>query len=141
MTQGEGVFIAMLLQDIGLSPLPALLGFAAIAVAVLGAMAIRALSRNRDVDAMPALAGGFAIATLVLISPHYPWYFCWLVPFICFMPRPSVIYLTSAVFYLYLTDEPFGLFTDLFIYAPALALFAFEQRRVFVPLLQEGSIP
>lgn len=141
MTQGQGVFIAMLLQDIGLSPLPALLGFAAIAVAVLGTMMIRALSRNHDVSAMPALAGGFSIATLVLISPHYPWYFCWLVPFICFLPRASLIYLTSAVFYLYLTDEPFGLQTGLLIYAPALALFAFEQRRAFVPLLQQGSIP
>ncbi len=141
MTQGRGVFIAMLLQDIGLAPLPALLGFAAIASAVLGTMVIRALSRNRDMEAMPALAGGLAIATLVLISPHYPWYFCWLVPFICFLPRASLICLTSTVFYLYLTDEPFSLLTDLVIYAPALALFVFEQRRFFVPLLQQGSIP
>ena len=141
MMQGQGVFIAMLLQDIGLAPLPALLGFAAIAAAVLGTMVIRALSRNRDMEAMPALAGGLAIATLVLISPHYPWYFCWLVPFICFLPTASLIYLTSAVFYLYLTDEPFGLLTGLVIYAPALALFVFEQRRFFVPLLQQGSIP
>lgn len=141
MTQGQGVFIAVLLQDIGLAPLPALLGFAAIAAAVLGPMVIRALSRNRDMEAMPALAGGLAIATLVLISPHYPWYFCWLVPFICFLPRASLIYLTSAVFYLYLTDEPFGLWTGLVIYAPALALFVFEQRRFFMPLLQQGSIP
>jgi hypothetical protein len=141
MTQGQGVFIAMLLQDIGLAPLPALLGFAAIAAAVLGTMVIRALSRNRDMEAMPALAGALAIATLVLISPHYPWYFCWLVPFICFLPRASLIYLTSAVFYLYLTDEPFGVLTGLVIYAPALALFVFEQRRFFVPLLQQGSIP
>jgi hypothetical protein len=141
MTQGQGVFIAMLLQDIGLAPLPALLGFAAIASAVLGTMVIRALSRNRDMEAMPALAGGLAIATLVLISPHYSWYFCWLVPFICFLPRASLICLTSTVFYLYLTDEPFSLLTDLSIYAPALALFVFEQRRFFVPLLQQGSIP
>jgi alpha-1,6-mannosyltransferase len=141
MTQGQGVFIAMLLQDIGLSPLSALLSFAAIAAAVLGTMVIRALSRNHDANAMPALAGGLAIATLVLISPHYPWYFCWLVPFICFLPRASLIYLTSAVFYLYLTEEPFGLWTGLLIYAPALALFVFEQRRAFVPLLQQGSIP
>jgi alpha-1,6-mannosyltransferase len=141
MTQGQGVFIAMLLQDIGLAPLPALLGFAAIASAVLGTMVIRALSRNRDMEAMPALAGGLAIATLVLISPHYSWYFCWLVPFICFLPRASLICLTSTVFYLYLTDEPFSLLTDLLIYAPALALFVFEPRRFFVPLLQQGSIP
>jgi hypothetical protein len=141
MTQGQGVFIAMLFQDIGLAPLPALLGFAAIASAVLGTMVIRALARNRDADAVPVLAGGIAIATLVLMSPHYPWYFSWLVPFICFLPRASLIYLTSAVFYLYLTDEPFGLLTGILIYAPALTLFVFEQRRLFVPLLQQGSIP
>ncbi|MBV8764551.1 MAG: DUF2029 domain-containing protein [Hyphomicrobiales bacterium] len=139
--QGQGVFISMLLEDIGLSPLSALLGFAAIASAVLGTMVMRALSRNGDMKTMAPLAGGLAIATLVLISPHYPWYFCWLVPFICFLPSASLIYLTSAVFYLYLTDEPFGLMTGLSIYAPALALFALEQRRAFVPLLQQGSIP
>ncbi|MBV9054737.1 MAG: DUF2029 domain-containing protein [Hyphomicrobiales bacterium] len=141
MTQGQGIFIAMLLQDIGLGPLPAMLGFAAIASAVLGTLVIRSLSRNHDPESMPALAGGLAIATLVLISPHYPWYFCWLVPFICFLPRPSLIYLTSSVFFLYLTDEPFGLRTGLIIYAPALVLFGFEQRRLFAPLLQEGSLP
>jgi len=118
-----------------------MLGFAAIASAVLGTLVIRSLSRNHDPESMPALAGGLAIATLVLISPHYPWYFCWLVPFICFLPRPSLIYLTSSVFFLYLTDEPFGLRTGLIIYAPALVLFGFEQRRLFAPLLQEGSLP
>ncbi|MBV8963043.1 MAG: DUF2029 domain-containing protein [Hyphomicrobiales bacterium] len=141
MTQGQGVFIAMLLRDLGLAPLSAMLGFAAIAFAALGTLVIRAQSRNRDVETMPVLAGGLAIATLVLISPHYPWYFCWLVPFICFLPRPSLIYLTSSVFFLYITDEPFGLLTGLIIYAPALALFTFEQRRFFVPLLQQGSMP
>jgi alpha-1,6-mannosyltransferase len=141
MTQGQGVFIAMLLRDLGLAPFPAMLGFAAIASAVLGTLAIGALSRNRDAEAMPVLAAGLAIATLVLISPHYPWYFCWLVPFICFLPRWSLIYLTSSVFFLYVTDDPFSLLTGLVIYGPALAICLYEQRRFLVPLLQQGSIP
>ena len=95
-------------------------------------LVIRALSRNRDANAMPALAAGLAIATLVLISPHYPWYFCWLVPFICFLPR-CVPDLSDLVGVLTFTSpmNPFSLLTGLVIYAPALASVRFRAAPVF----------
>jgi len=43
------------------------------------------------------LAGAFTL----LLSPHFPWYFAWLVPFMCFLPLIPFFYLTtvSPVFY------------------------------------------
>lgn len=139
LTQGEGLFVVALLREIGLSPLAAMLFYAAIALAVLAALTIRSLSLNRDVETMPTLAASLATATLVLISPHYAWYFCWLVPFICFVPRVSLMYLTCSVFYLYASDSS-SVWTGLVIYGPFLALLAIEQLRLPSPRLQEGSI-
>jgi len=58
-----------------------------------------------------------AIAFLILFSPHYPWYFAWLIPLTCIYPRASVIYLTSAVGYLHVSNNwPPGLADGLVIY-------------------------
>ncbi|SEB80748.1 Protein of unknown function [Rhizobiales bacterium GAS188] len=140
LAAGEGVFILSLLRGIGLAPLPAMLAYLALALGVLGTLVLRALARDRDIHSLPALAAWLATATLVLISPHYPWYFVWIAAFICLVPRFSLIYLTCSVFFLYVTDSPTSLTTGFVIYGPFLALLLFEQRRFVVPLLQEGSI-
>jgi hypothetical protein len=38
------------------------------------------------------------VAVALLLTPtFYPWYLCWLIPFLCFFPRRSWIYLSGAV--------------------------------------------
>ncbi|HAF16697.1 MAG TPA: hypothetical protein DCK93_06350 [Blastocatellia bacterium] len=44
-----------------------------------------------------------ATAFTVLLSPDFPWYFAWLLPFLCLVPSVPVIYLTLSSFLLYLT--------------------------------------
>lgn len=44
-----------------------------------------------------------ATAFTVLLSPDFPWYFAWLLPFLCFVPCVPVIYLTLSSFLIYLT--------------------------------------
>ena len=54
-----------------------------------------------------------ATAFTVLLSPHYSWYFSWLVPLMCFVPAAELFYLTAASFVLYgtwLGDAPEQLF-------------------------------
>jgi len=138
--QGDGLFLVTLLREVGFSPLATKLAFAGMAVAVLGTLTLQALSRPLEGDTAIRSAAWIATATTILISPHYPWYFCWLVPFICFLPRPSLIWLTSSVFYIYVTWSPSSLLTGLVIYAPFLLLAAFEQRGFLSPRLQEGPI-
>ncbi len=41
-------------------------------------------------------------AAVFLMSPHYPWYFAWLIVFACLVPAASLVWLTLASFLLYL---------------------------------------
>ena len=75
-----------------------------------------------------------AVAAMVLLSPHYPWYFAWIVPLICFTPRASVLYLTVACPLLYFVPggaelEGARMPFEAAIYGPFAALLAFELWR------------
>lgn len=77
-------------------------GYLAVALALLIALAgFVALCRRAPGDDIrwgALLAGVFAL----LLSPHYPWYFAWLVPFACLVPSPALMWLTVASVLLYL---------------------------------------
>jgi hypothetical protein len=126
---GDGVFILALLRAIGLPPLAATFAYVALALGLMGSLSWRALAANGDARAMPAAALSLAAAAIVLISPHYPWYFLWIAAFIPLVPRFSLIYLTSSVFFLYVTDSPTSLTTGFVIYGPFLAFLLIEQWR------------
>ena len=66
-----------------------------VALALLG-LGLRSAFRERS--AATDICGAFLIATTFtfLTSPHYIWYMAWLVPFLCFYPLCSVIWLTGA---------------------------------------------
>lgn len=81
----------------------------------------RDLNRRDDLWRVALLAMTFT----VLLSPHYSWYFVWLVPFLCVAPAKHVaplIYLTAASFMLYgtwLGDKATQmLWLNSFIYLP-----------------------
>ena len=58
---------------------------------------------RRDRDGPPyAMAGVSAAVFMLLLSPHYPWYFCWLIVFACFVPSFALLWLTNACLLLYL---------------------------------------
>jgi alpha-1,6-mannosyltransferase len=51
----------------------------------------------------PILAAGvLATMFMVLVSPHYPWYFSWLIVFACFARSFALLWLTNACMLLYL---------------------------------------
>ncbi len=41
---------------------------------------------------------------MLLFSSHYPWYYLWLLPFVCLIPYVPMLYFTTACFYLYTTQ-------------------------------------
>jgi hypothetical protein len=63
---------------------------------------------------------------MLLLAPHFSWYFAWLIPFLCFISSIPVFYLTLASFLLYLTwlgDSPDRvLMIKTLIFAPFLLL-------------------
>jgi alpha-1,6-mannosyltransferase len=85
-----------------------------------------------DVFGAALLAGAF----VVLLSPHYPWYFAWLIVFACLVPSVSLLWLTLASFLLYLVPVGSQLVRDRHrflvetaVYVPFLALAALDLWR------------
>ena len=72
-------------------------------IAVLGALSLW-MMRQRSDDTQ-YLRNGLLIASvfLLLLAPHFSWYFTWLMPFLCFIPSIPFFYLTLVNFLLYLT--------------------------------------
>src|SRR5690349_10988897 len=111
-------------------------------VFVMGAIALWVLLKQARSEDTLKHAMVLATATTVLFAPHFPWYFCWLVYFLCFMPRLAMFYLTSASFLLYATwlgDSPDEMFViNSLIYLPALLIGIVEycwRRFGFQPLM------
>jgi len=107
--------------------------FLTFAVACLMAVAIGWLLRVKR-DASDVARGALALigTYLLLTTPRYAWYYVWLVPFLCFVPRLGWLYLTCASMLLYLVwytplvypEVPLWLGAS--IYVPTLAWLAWE---------------
>jgi alpha-1,6-mannosyltransferase len=126
-----------------------LAGAPALVAAVL-MLAIGAFVAFRRGVPEPDLPGAALLATacMVLLSPHYPWYFAWLVVFACLLPCFSLLWLTVAVFLLYLVPvgsqlmrDSSRLIVESIIYVPFLVLAAIEwrQRRREAPIYAEHA--
>ena len=105
--------------------LPAL-AYMIAAVLVMCAVGLWVLLRRTKREDTLRHAMILATATTVLFAPHFSWYFCWLVLFLCFTPRLAVFYLTIANLFLYATwlgDSPDEMFViNSVIYLPALLI-------------------
>ena len=127
---GDGLYLVGLLKLMGFGS-TALPVFLALSGTTLVFLALRSGFRN-DPD-KPDLSGAFsiAIAFTVCFSPHYAWYFLWLVPFLCFFPKPSVVWLTLSATALYRAGWPPSLFGASVLYAPFAALLILENLKLF----------
>jgi alpha-1,6-mannosyltransferase len=92
----------------------------------------RRFGGERDVFGAALLAGAF----VVLLSPHYAWYFAWLIVFACLTPSAALLWLTLASFLLYLVPVGSQLVRDhhrflveTALYVPFLALTALDLWR------------
>jgi len=87
---------------------------------------------GKQSDDVSYIRNGLIIASsfILLLAPHFSWYFCWLILFLCFIPAISVFYLTAASFLLYLTwinDTPDRVvLLKTLIFAPFVLLAIFE---------------
>jgi hypothetical protein len=63
-------------------------------------------SWTSEAGAGTAIRCAFVLATalMLLFSSHYPWYYLWLLPFVCLIPYVPMLYFTTACFYLYTTS-------------------------------------
>ena len=99
---GAGFFLLGLFRE--LPPFAQISGptYAAVAIAMLAALGAAALLA-RDPKYSPfAAAAVLATAFMIAVSPHYPWYFSWLIIFACFVRSLALLWLTNACLLLYL---------------------------------------
>jgi hypothetical protein len=117
LEQGGGIFLWQLAGTVLKLPEHAFAFYFPLAALATGALGLAAVWRRRAGRADLAAAMLLAIVFLILFSPHYPWYFAWLIPLTCVYPRASAIYLTCAVGYLHVSNNwPPGLVDGLVIY-------------------------
>lgn len=104
---GAGFYLLSLLRYLppltGLSGQAYVIGAAALLVALAAAIVLTRDNTGSPVAAAAVLATTFTI----LVSPHYPWYFAWLIVFACFIRSVALLWLTTACLLLYLV--PVGL--------------------------------
>ena len=120
MSRGDGIFLWSLLQLPLHLPENALRYFGPFAALILAALSlwIQFGKRREDTDGALLLASAFT----VLVSPHDPWYFTWLVPFLCFRWSLAHLWLTAACTLMYVLPYPTGLTAQASIYVPFLCL-------------------
>jgi alpha-1,6-mannosyltransferase len=99
---GAGFYLLALLHHLpGLGGLGAR-SYEVGALTVLGAASWAFLFR-RDLDRRPyVMAATAATLFMVFVSPHYPWYFSWLIVFVGFARSFALLWLTNACLLLYL---------------------------------------
>lgn len=104
MESGEQFFLLSAIRRIPLGFHVPTATFVVVALLILGALAVWMLRKQERVDES-YIANALIMAAIftVLVAPHFPWYFAWLIPFLCFIPSISVSYLTLSSFFLYLT--------------------------------------
>jgi hypothetical protein len=116
LAQGAGIFLWQLAGLV--SPLPehAFAFYFPIAAVIMATLALGAMFLRREAKTDLAAAMVLAVVFIFLFSPHYPWYFAWLIPFVCIYPVAGVIYLTCAAAYLHIAQWPAGLGDGLVLY-------------------------
>ena len=126
MVSGEQFFLLTVARRLFSANVPAS-AYLICTVAGLGVLSLW-LMRNQRSDEIRYLRSGLIVASafMVLLAPHFAWYFSWLILFLCFIPSIPVFYLTAASFLLYLTwinDSPDRIFMlKSFIFVPFLIL-------------------
>ncbi|HVG29650.1 MAG TPA: glycosyltransferase 87 family protein [Pyrinomonadaceae bacterium] len=129
LSSGARFYVLALARKLTGQEIPAHV-FLIFALAALAALAAWTLPKREGPDqSFVTRALVLATAFTALLSPHYSWYFVWLVPLLSLAPTAlvaPVLYLTAASFVLYLTwlgDQPERMFAlNSIIYLPFAAL-------------------
>jgi len=140
LAQGSGIWLLSGINELVALPRSASMLYGACALAILVALAAWVAFRPRppigdasDIRRVCADAALLCAALMVVISPHYQWYFAWLVLPCCVSPRWSIIWLSVASAVLYVPHIEVWFYWPCLIYLPAAALALWEWRQSTAP--------
>ena len=92
-------FVSIIARTTGFV-IPAVVYFAVAAVVMI-AVALRTQVGPTEPGRLYADCLALAGSAMFVLTPVYPWYFCWLVPFLCFVPSLPIIWICSTAFLFY----------------------------------------
>jgi hypothetical protein len=129
LAQGTGIWLLSGLGELTALPPFASMVYGACALVGLAALAAWVAFRPRppigdaaDIRRVCADAALLGTALTVVISPHYQWYFAWLVLPCCVAPRWSILWISVASAVLYMPHIEVWFYWPSLIYLPAAAL-------------------
>jgi len=127
LRSGDGIFLSSLLRAVLHVPARAVHYYAPLAALSLLAAAVwlQFSTRWRAYGTWTVALGLVSLFTL-LVSPHDPWYFTWLVPFLCFRATAAHIWLTGACTLMYVLPHPTGPAVQSLIYLPFIVLLLWQ---------------
>ena len=126
LRDGSGVYLWLLLGHVVPLAEQWARAYLAVVALTLAALGLAVLLRRGERDASIMGAFVLALTATVLMSPHYAWYFCWLVPFLVFVPSPAVFWLTASVPLLEQIEWPDDFKLASIIYLPFVVMLALE---------------
>jgi alpha-1,6-mannosyltransferase len=145
LRSGDGIFLWSLLRACFHVPEHAVRYFAPLAAVLLLATAVW-LQLSHRWRAHGTWTAALALASLftLLVSPHDPWYFTWLIPFLCFRMTAAHVWLTGACTLMYVLPHPTGLGVQSLLYLPFIALLLLQLcfgRRLTSPEILHANNP
>ena len=145
LRSGSGIFLWSLLRACFHVPEHAVQYFAPLAaLALLAAAVWLQFSRRWRAHGTWTAALGLASLFTLLVSPHDPWYFTWLVPFLCFRLTAAHVWLTGICTIMYVLPHPTGLAVQSLLYLPFIALLLlqfFLDRPLTSPEIMNANRP
>ncbi len=125
IASGSGIFLLSVLERVVTLPGDAAKIYLALLVCAWLAMAASMVFGPAAPVNPRVMARRFMLlAGLVMLglSPHYPWYYAWLLIPACILPASSILYLVTASFLLYLNPTHTRLFWPALVYGPFIVL-------------------
>jgi hypothetical protein len=142
LADGSGFWLLSGLSRMMVLPAGATAAYLACAAVGLVALAVfiaRGRAPGNDVALLCRDAGLLIAATMVAVSPHYPWYFAWLALPCVIAPSWTLLWLSAAPLMLYLNPWPHDRFIwPSLLYLPALVLLGVDLWR---HRISEGTLP
>ncbi len=132
VTNGLGIFYLEILERLVRLPPFAGRAYLVVMAIVLAGLGFAIWRRALPEDAAPrtrkmaADVGLLATVLMLILTPHYPWYFAWLLVPLCIAPSAAQLYLPAASFLLYLDPIHTDLLWPALIYGPFAALVFIE---------------
>ena len=104
--EGSGFYFVAVLRALGL-PAPSGPIYGGAALVAFGALAAAIVLRPNPQNLRPTDTILLGSAYLLLTSPHYAWYFTWVIPLLCSALYPPLLYMTLLSFMIYLPRNTF----------------------------------